>query len=104
MSQSDLLDCIESESVRIDAGPAFPGPDGDEPDDDDQDEPPDREPEPVSKRDTEHYIYLDMAGIVPCWPVGVVFSWPSGNAPRKKARISLTGYARYPARTAGGSQ
>ena len=45
--QSDRLDAIEGEAVRV---AALPGPDGDESDDDDQDEPPDREPEPVSKR------------------------------------------------------
>ena len=47
--QSDRLDAIEGEAVRV---AALPGPDGDESDDDDQDEPPDREPEPVSKRST----------------------------------------------------
>ena len=49
--QSDRLDAIEGEAVRVAALPEAL-PDGEEPDDDDDDldDPPDREPEPVAKR------------------------------------------------------
>ena len=52
--QSDRLDAIEGEAVRV---AALPGPDGDESDDDDLDDPPDREPEPVAKRSSNAGVH-----------------------------------------------
>ena len=54
--QSDRLDAIEGEAVRVAALPESL-PDGEEPDDDDQDDPPDREPEPVSKRSSNAGVH-----------------------------------------------
>ena len=54
--QSDRLDAIEGEAVRIAALPEAL-PDGEEPDDDDLDDPPDREPEPVAKRSSNAGVH-----------------------------------------------
>jgi len=58
--QSDRLDAIEGEAVRVAALPESL-PDGesdlDEPDDDDLDDPPDREPEPVGKRSSNAGVH-----------------------------------------------
>ena len=53
MSQSDRVDVLEGQAVRIqETAPALPGPDGEEPDDDDDDGliVPEREQEPVRQK------------------------------------------------------